>query len=183
MGVLRKILDKFLEAICCTLLALMTLTASWQVISRYVLNNPSTATEELTLIAFVWTSLFAAAYVFGKQDHMKVTFILDKFGESNRIKLKMFAEIIILGFAALVLIFGGFKMCGLSMAQASSSLQIPMGYIYLALPFSGLFTCAYNLLNLSSLKEELNNLKSNKSNLINLKVKKTKKESAVGGRK
>lgn len=89
MSGLRKILDKFLETICCTLLVLMTLTASWQVISRYILNNPSTATEELTLIAFVWTSLFATAYVFGKQDHMKVTFILDKFSESNKIKLKI----------------------------------------------------------------------------------------------
>ena len=183
MGVFRKVIDKFLEAICCTLLVLMTLTASWQVISRYVLNNPSTATEELTLIAFVWTSLFAAAYVFGKQDHMRVTFILDKFGESNKIKVKMLIEVVVFGFAALVLIFGGFKMCGLSMAQASSSLQIPMGYIYLALPFSGLFTCAYNVLNLLSLKDELSNLKNNKSNLINLKTKTIKKESVAGGRK
>ncbi len=29
MSGLRKILDKFLETICCTLLVLMTLTASW----------------------------------------------------------------------------------------------------------------------------------------------------------
>lgn len=95
---------------------------------------------------------------------MKVTFILDKFSESNKIKLKIFAEIVILGFSALVLIFGGFKMCSLSMAQASSSLQIPMGYIYLVLPFSGLFTCAYNLLNLISLKKTLLILK--RKNLI-----------------
>ena len=178
MSGLRKILDKFLETICCTLLVLMTLTASWQVISRYILNNPSTATEELTLIAFVWTSLFAAAYVFGKQDHMKVNFILDKFSESNKIKLKIFDQIVILGFSAL-----GFKMCSLSMAQASSSLQIPMGYIYLALPFSGLFTCAYNLLNLISLKKDFTNLKKKKSNLINLKVKGVKNELLVGGKK
>lgn len=109
--------------------------------------------------------------------------ILDKFSESNKIKFKIFAEIVILGFSALVLIFGGFKMCSLSMAQASSSLQIPMGYIYLALPFSGLFTCAYNLLNLISLKKDFTNLKKKKFNLINLKVKGVKNELLVGGKK
>ena len=45
METLRKGLDKVLEFICCILLALMTILVTWQVVSRYVLNNPSTITE------------------------------------------------------------------------------------------------------------------------------------------
>lgn len=154
MDKIREVLDKVLGFICCILVVFMTLAATWQVISRYVLNNPSTVTEELTLISFIWMSLFAAAYVFGKMDHMKMSFVLDRFNEKNALKLKIFSEGIIMIFALFILVFGGGKMCSLSMGQASSSLQIPMGYIYLALPISGVLTAIYNVLNIHDLTRE-----------------------------
>ena len=46
-------------------------------------------------------------------------------------------------------------MSKLSMGQLSSSLQIPMGYIYLALPLSGITTMIYNALNISDIIKEL----------------------------
>ena len=131
MGTLRKGLNKVLEFVCCTLLALMTIFATWQVASRYVFNNPSTVTEELVLICFVWMGLLGAAY------------------------LQLFYEIIIMVFAVLVLVFGGWNMSRLSMGQLSSSLQIPMGYIYLALPLSGVITAIYNVLNISDIIKAL----------------------------
>ena len=84
METLRKGLDKVLEFVCCVLLGLMTIFATWQVVSRYVFNKPSTVTEELVLICFVWMGLLGAAYVFGKQEHMQMTFIFDKFNKANR---------------------------------------------------------------------------------------------------
>lgn len=155
MEALRKGLDKILEVICCTLLGLMTIFATWQVASRYVFNNPSTVTEELVLICFVWMGLLGAAYVFGKQEHMRMSFLVDKLNEKNQTKIKLFSEIVIILFAALVLVFGGFKMSQLSMGQSSSSLQIPMGYIYFALPLSGVVTIIYNALNIANIVKEL----------------------------
>ena len=145
MESLRKGLDKVLEFICCLLLALMTIFATWQVASRYIFNNPSTVTEELVLISFVWMGLLGAAYVFGKQEHMAMTFLFDKLSEKNQDKAKLFYEVVIMIFALLVLVFGGWNMSQLSMGQVSSSLQIPMGYIYLALPLSGITTVLYNV--------------------------------------
>ena len=147
MGIFRSVLDKILESFCCALLVFMTCTATWQVVSRYVLNNPSTVTEELTLMSFVWTGVLAAAYVFGQQKHMQMTFLLDKFSESGQIKIKLLIEVIIFIFAALILVFGGMKISHLAMGQTSSSLKIPMGYIYFALPLSGILTCIYSILN------------------------------------
>lgn len=165
---LRKVLDKILEFICCTLTALMTLFATWQVVSRYVFSKPSTATEELLLISFVWMGLLGAAYIFGKQEHMRMTFFVDKFSLKNQTKLKLFSEIIVCIFAALVLVYGGFKMSGLAMAQASPSLKIPMGYIYFALPLSGMITMVYNAMNISDISKELGDLKndSKKSSIL-----------------
>jgi len=155
METLRKGLDKALEFICCVLLALMTILVTWQVISRYVLNNPSTITEELVLFSFVWMGLLGGAYLFGRNEHMAMTFLFDKLSEKNQTKVKLFFELVIMAFALFILVFGGWNMSQLSMGQLSSSLQIPMGYVYLALPLSGITTVIYNILNISDIVKEL----------------------------
>ena len=147
METLRKGLDKVLEFVCCVLLGLMTIFATWQVASRYVFNKPSTVTEELGLLG--------AAYVFGKQEHMRMSFLVDKLSEKNQEKMQLLAEVMVIIFAVLILIFGGLKMSQLSMGQSSSSLQIPMGYIYLALPLSGIITVIYNVLNIHLLVKKI----------------------------
>lgn len=157
MSTFRKFLDRILETFCCALLVFMTCTATWQVVSRYVLNNPSTVTEELTLMSFVWTGVLAASYVFGQQKHMQMTFLLDKFSPKGQIRVKLFIEVIIFIFAALILVFGGMKISHLAMGQTSSSLKIPMGYIYFALPLSGILTCIYSILNFFDMAKKLSN--------------------------
>ncbi|CED93407.1 TRAP-type C4-dicarboxylate transport system, small permease component, predicted n-acetylneuraminate transporter [Romboutsia ilealis] len=166
METLRKGLDKVLEFICCTLLALMTILVTWQVVSRYVLNNPSTITEELVLFSFVWMGLLGGAYLFGKNEHMAMTFLFDKLSEKNQIKVRIFFELVIMAFAVFILIFGGYNMSKLSMGQLSSSLQIPMGYIYLALPLSGITTVIYNILNIYDIINELSIHKNKKGSSI-----------------
>ena len=166
METLRKRLDKVLEFICCTLLALMTILVTWQVVSRYVLNNPSTVTEELVLFSFVWMGLLGGAYLFGKNEHMAMTFLFDKLSEKNQIKVRIFFELVIMAFAVFILVFGGWNMSKLSMGQLSSSLQIPMGYIYLALPLSGITTVIYNALNISDIIKELSGDKNKQGSKI-----------------
>lgn len=166
METLRKRLDKVLEFICCTLLALMTILVTWQVVSRYVLNNPSTVTEELVLFSFVWMGLLGGAYLFGKNEHMAMTFLFDKLSEKNQIKVSIFFELVIMAFAVFILVFGGWNMSKLSMGQLSSSLQIPMGYIYLALPLSGITTMIYNALNISDIIKELSGDKNKQGSKI-----------------
>lgn len=166
METLRKGLDKVLEFICCTLLALMTILVTWQVVSRYVLNNPSTITEELVLFSFVWMGLLGGAYLFGKNEHMAMTFLFDKLSEKNQIKVRIFFELVIMAFAVFILVFGGYNMSKLSMGQLSSSLQIPMGYVYLALPLSGITTVIYNILNIYDIINELSIHKNKKGSSI-----------------
>lgn len=166
METLRKGLDKVLEFICCALLALMTILVTWQVISRYLLNSPSTITEELVLFSFVWMGLLGGAYLFGRNEHMAMTFLFDKLNESNQTKVKLFFEVIIMAFALFILVFGGWNMSRLSMGQLSSSLQVPMGYVYLALPLSGITTVIYNILNINDIVKELSKGKNKKVSKI-----------------
>ncbi len=158
MNKLRNALNKIIEVVCMALLVFMVVLGTWQIITRYVLNNPSTVSEDLLIYSFVWMSLLGSAYVFGKKDHMTMVFfrqILE--GKSHKVKigLNIMTELIIMAFSALVLILGGIQISILAMGQVSPALGIPMGYIYLALPLSGVITVIYNLLNLFDLTQQI----------------------------
>ena len=60
------------------LFAFMTLIGTYQIVTRYFFNRPSTVSEELLTYAFTWMALLASAYVFGKRDHMRMGFLADK---------------------------------------------------------------------------------------------------------
>lgn len=162
MNKLRSLLNKVIETVCMILLVLMVVLATWQIITRYILNNPSTITEDLLIYSFVWMSLLGSAYVFGKKDHMTMVFLRQKLegkSDSMKLALNIMTELVVMVFSALVLVFGGIQISMLAMGQVSPALGISMGYIYLALPLSGIITIIYNVLNLADLKKEVNESK------------------------
>lgn len=148
MNTLRKYVNKVLEVVTVALLALMVVLGVWQIVTRYVFNNPSVLTEELLLVSFVWMGLLGAAYVFGKREHMRMSFFADKLNPAGQKYLGLITEIVVLIFAALVLVWGGANIVSLGMGQISPALGISMGYIYLALPIAGVLTMFYNVLNM-----------------------------------
>ena len=162
MNKLRSILNKVIETICMILLVFMVVLGTWQIITRYVFNNPSTISEDLLIYSFVWMALLGSAYVFGKKDHMTMVFLRQKLeGKSDKVKLglNVMTELVVMVFSALVLVLGGVQISMLAMGQISPALGISMGYIYLALPLSGIITIIYNILNLADLKKEVSSLK------------------------
>ncbi|MBD8067804.1 TRAP transporter small permease [Bacillus sp. PS06] len=155
---MKKILDRTLETITVALFVIMIVVGSWQVISRYVFNSPSTVTEEFLRFSLIWLAMLAAAYVIGRNTHIAITMLRDKLKDGPRVKLDILVQIIFILFAAIIMLFGGGKATSLTMGQISPSLGIPMGLIYLSLPVSGvfaLFYSTYNILNLLKEKKEI----------------------------
>lgn len=148
---IKKFLNKTLEVICMSIIVLMVLLALWQVISRYFLNKPSTTSEELLIYCFVWVSLLGAAYVFGKRDHMAMSFFVEKLPPAKNNLTKIISEVAVLVFAGAVLVYGGIEITKLAMGQVSPALGVPMGYIYTVLPLSGVITIIYSIINLKEL--------------------------------
>ena len=75
----RSVLNKVLGGINVFLFAFMVVIGTYQISVRYLFNKPSTVSEELMTYSFSWMALFAAAYVFGKREHMRMGFLVDKF--------------------------------------------------------------------------------------------------------
>ena len=144
---IRKWLDKIVGTICILLFALMVVVGSYQIITRFIFNNPSTISEELLTYSFTWMSLFAAAYVFGKREHMRMGFLADKLNKKKLTILNAIIEIIIIAFALIVMVYGGISITSLSMTQKTASLGIPMGYVYIVIPITGVVIAVYGVLN------------------------------------
>ena len=77
MEKIKNCLDKIIELFCIVIMGVMTVLVTWQVITRYVFNNPSIFTEQTSQYLFVWLVMYGSAYVFGKREHMQISFVRD----------------------------------------------------------------------------------------------------------
>ncbi|TCK98587.1 TRAP-type C4-dicarboxylate transport system permease small subunit [Natranaerovirga hydrolytica] len=148
MKALRNFLNKTLEVMGMTILSIMVVTVCYQIFTRTVLNNPNTITEEFVRFSLVWLAMISTAYVVGDQKHLSVSLLSDKLTGRNKFILEVVIQGLFLLFAGVVMIFGGIKGVSLTMSQISPSLSIPMGYVYLAVPVSGVIMLIYSILNL-----------------------------------
>lgn len=144
----RSVLNKVLGGINVFLFAFMVVIGTYQILVRYLFNKPSTVSEELMTYSFSWMALFAVAYVFGKREHMRMGFLVDKLQTSVKRVLDIVIEVIIFVFAVIVMLYGGVQITSLTMTQKTASLGIPMGYIYMIIPICGILIIAYSTLNI-----------------------------------
>ena len=148
---IRKAMNAVVSTICIVLFAVMVIVGTYQIITRFVFNNPSTVSEELLTYTFAWMAIFSSAYVFGKRDHMRMTFIADKLPKEQRKILEIVIELLVIAFAVIVLIYGGFTIMGLTMTQKTASLGVMMGVVYAVVPICGILIAIYGVLNVIDL--------------------------------
>ncbi len=148
---IKEILMKLTGYLSVLLFAFMTVIGTYQIVTRYVFNRPSTVSEELLTYSFTWMALLISAYVFGKRDHMRMEFFAQRFTGKAKLALEVAAEALVLAFAAIVMVYGGVEITKLTMTQVTASLQIPMGYVYFVLPLSGLMIVFFSFVNILDL--------------------------------
>lgn len=156
MSILKNALNRILEVVCSVLFAFITIVGTYQIVSRYVFNAPSTISEELLTYSFTWLALLAAALVFGKKDHMRMSFIADKFNGNKAIFIGIVSELLVMIFAALVLVYGGISITKLTTTQITASLGVNMSYIYMILPICGVIIVVYSIVNIIEYVKKLN---------------------------
>ena len=150
MNVLHKIrkgIDLVLSWACAALFALMVIVGTYQIVVRYFFNSPSTVSEELLTYSFTWMALLASAYVFGKRDHMRMGFLADKLIGAPRKYLEITIDLLTFLLAAVVMVYGGISITKLTMIQKTASLQVPMAYVYVIVPVTGVLIMIFSLMN------------------------------------
>lgn len=143
--VIRKKVDTLLGTLVTVFMGVLVLNVLWQVISRFIIGHPSSFTDELAGYLLIWVGLLGAAYATGQKQHLAIDLISRKLSEEKNKRLQTFINILITAFALIVLVIGGSNLVYITfhLNQISSALQIPVGFVYLVIPVSGLFIMYY----------------------------------------
>lgn len=144
---MRKTINLILTRLVVIVMTVLVLDVLLQVASGIIIrgSNPFSFTDELAEFLLIWVGLLGAAYVSGQKQHLAIELIFNKLSESNIRRLNIFINILIILFSASVLVTGGirFVVINIKLEQLSAAMQLPMWYVYLVLPLSGLFIIYY----------------------------------------
>ncbi len=115
------------------MMALMTAVVFSQVLARYFFNFSLSWSEEVARFAFVWLSFMGAAILVRRDEHIRVTMVVDALPTS------VWAVTRALEYAGVLIclyffVSGGLSLTAAEWSQLAPATQIPMGWIYLIIP-------------------------------------------------
>ncbi|MDN3637555.1 TRAP transporter small permease [Simiduia curdlanivorans] len=125
----------------------IVLDVSWQVITRFVMTKPSSFTEELAGFLLIWIGILGAAYAFRLKAHLGLDLVTAKLTGRRAQVIEIIGWAVCFLFSAAVMVYGGLRLVLLTLElnQVSAALGVKMGYVYCAVPLSGLLICLYSL--------------------------------------
>ncbi len=144
-------IDKVLKISLIVMLSAIILAVLWQVLSRYLLQSPSSGSEEIARFLLIWISLLGGVYSYRMKMHLGLDVLVKKMPPKQEWASQILCHLLVLAFSMSVLVVGGFNLVLLTFnpVQISAALGIHMGYVYMVLPLSGI------LMSFSALNELL----------------------------
>ena len=131
------ILYKICYWLCSILLFAMTFLIFGQVISRYLFKNSLTWSEELGRYFYIWISIIGIAVAIPMGAHVSLDLITAKLGLKSKRIVTLIGDLL-LSIFALIFTYSGFVLTLTSFDQISSGIDIPMSYVYIVFPISGM---------------------------------------------
>ncbi|MGR5063305.1 TRAP transporter small permease [Photobacterium sp. DNB22_13_2] len=157
LNFVRKLFDRVIGAGVSILTISLVTCVVWQVFSRFVLHSPSTSTDEIARFLLMWCGLTGSAYMVGQNQHLAIEMLGTRLTGIKKLVLSIIVQLFIAKFAMMVMIYGGIvQYNNISMTgQLTPSLGMPMSYIYIVVPISGLIILLYNMLNIADYANEI----------------------------
>jgi TRAP-type C4-dicarboxylate transport system permease small subunit len=138
-------ITKVLEYANWTALSFLSLLVAYQVIARYILNDPSSWSEELARIVFIYMTFLGAALAIKRGRSLKITVFIDRLPP----KLRFISYNLINGTISIVfLIFAVYYSYWLIRTLSAShtpSLELPVSVLYVSVPIGCLLMIVYYL--------------------------------------
>ena len=110
MKALRTAIDRLLGVTICVLMAVMVLNVLWQVVTRFVLRDPSSFTEEAARYMMIWVGLLGAAYASGQKAHLALDLVTARLQGSRKRASEIIIHCVVLLFSLGVLVGGGGRL-------------------------------------------------------------------------
>lgn len=136
---------------------MMVVVVFLQVLFRFALDQPLAWTEELARYLLVWITFLGSGYAMSVKAHPSVELLYERAnGMVKRVMMVLSTAVILFFFWQIIV--KSFEFIQRSMVQTSPALQIPMGYIYTAIPIASvLFILNLLYVTVSQWRKEANN--------------------------
>lgn len=144
---LNRIIQRTNAVVIIMLAFVLLVCVTWQVVTRYFFSAPSTVTDELARFLFIWVGLLAAAQTTALRQHLAIDLLQMKLAGRKKRLLHLFIDALIILFASLVMIKGGWLLTEKTFTsnQITPALQIPMGIVYSVVPLSGVMIVFFSV--------------------------------------
>jgi TRAP-type C4-dicarboxylate transport system permease small subunit len=110
-----------------------------------VFNVPLGWSEELARFAFVWVSFIGASALMRVKEHINVTVFIDFMPARLRAACVLTANLCAM-ICVYFFLIGGIELTRNEWGQLAPALQIPMGWVYIAIPVTAALMGAWVLL-------------------------------------
>ena len=147
MNLLTQKITRVLQVFLMMLMAGMVLDVTWQVFTRFIIQDPSSYTEELAGFLLIWIGLLGGSYAIHTRAHLGIDILARKLRKTSRFGLDVIVHSTILLFAFFILVLGGMRLVNLTFTlnQISPSMGLPIGYVYIVLPLTGVLMIYYSI--------------------------------------
>lgn len=149
MKKIEKVLDTTMRFLMALSMGTLVVFGTYQVIAS-MFHITATFTDELLRYVLIVSALLGSGYCFYRDEHLALTLVTDRAKGPFKVVLNVFIEIAILFFVIYVFIYGGFKLSSTAI-DSSPAMHIPMKYLYLAEPVSGIFIVVARILKYAQL--------------------------------
>jgi TRAP-type C4-dicarboxylate transport system permease small subunit len=133
-------------------LALMAFFTCYQVVMRFIFDQPSTWSEVLVRSIMIWTVYLAAAAAFREGAMIAAEILVRSVPRGFGKALQILAGVASIAFLV-ILVWTGIEMVGRTSSQRLAGLGIPISWVYLALPIGGALATLAVLVRTSELLE------------------------------
>lgn len=123
-------INKLFEWVVTVAVAVVLALVLIQVFFRYVLNDPISWTQEMSVFGTMLVVMLGAAIAFRRGEHISVTFFVDLFPRPIRLALNVLANLVTMGFLGM-LSYQSWLLSKRAMMQVSPTTGIPVGVVVL----------------------------------------------------
>ena len=138
-----NVIDDIVKYFLVLLVAAISILGMYQVVGRLFGHVPAWV-EELIRFLFVWASCVGAAVGVKEHIHIGIDVLVNLLPQIGRRIIAIVVQVILCGFDVFLIKFG-INLVNQTMKQPSAGLQIPMGYVYWAIPVLGGLRIFYSI--------------------------------------
>ena len=152
-----NIINRLLRVTLSFFMAIMIIAVVWQVFTRFVLNDPSSVTDELSRYLLIWIGVLGGAYTYAIKRHLALELLEMKLKQKGKLILSIIINVIIISFSILTFIYGGINLVvnTIQHGQISPGIVIfgqhlLIGYVYLVVPLAGCIISYFGIVDIIS---------------------------------